>query len=60
MIVVNRDGLIFAVGLEDVDTIPYNPNAIPMSLIDSYDHKVRSTINNLLLRDIHQQKNPMT
>lgn len=44
MIVVKRDRLIFAVGSEDVDTIPYNPNAIPMSLIDSYDHKVRSTI----------------
>ena len=59
MIVVNnRDRLIFAVGLEEVDTIPYNPNAIPMSLIDSYDHKVRSTINNLLLQDIINKKIP--
>ena len=59
MIVVNnRDRLIFAVGLEEVDTIPYNPNAIPMSLIDSYGHKVRSTINNLLLQDIINKKIP--
>lgn len=44
MIVVNRDRLIFVVGSDDVNTIPYNPNAIPMAFIDSYDHKVRSTI----------------
>ena len=43
MIVVNRDRLIFVVGSEDVNTIPYNPNAIPMSFIDSYEHKVRAT-----------------
>ena len=44
MIVVNRDRLIFVVGSDDVNTIPYNPNAIPIAFIDSYDHKVRSTI----------------
>ncbi len=43
MIVVNRDRLIFVIGSGNMDSIPYNPNAIPMSFIDTYDHKVRST-----------------
>ena len=43
MIVVNRDRLIFVIGSEDINGIPYNPNTIPMSFIDTYDHKVRST-----------------
>ena len=43
MIVVNRDRLIFVLGSESMDNIPYNPNAIPMTFIERYDHKVRST-----------------
>jgi len=43
MIVVNRNRLIFVIGSGNMDTIPYNPNAIPMSFIDSYEHKVRAT-----------------
>ena len=43
MIVVNRDRLIFVIGSNDMSKIPHNPNAIPMSFIDSYEHKVRAT-----------------
>ena len=43
MIVVNRDRLIFVVGSEDVNSIPYNPITIPISFIDTYNHKVRFT-----------------
>lgn len=43
MIVINRNRLIFVLGSENMDTIPFNPNTIPMSFIESYDHKVRST-----------------
>ena len=43
MIVVNRDRLIFVIGSNDMSKILHNPNAIPMSFIDSYEHKVRAT-----------------
>lgn len=43
VIIVKRDRLIFVVGSDDLSKLPYNPNTVPMSFIETYDHKVRST-----------------
>lgn len=43
VIVINRDKLIFIVGSDDAEKIPHNPNAIPMSFIENYSYKLRST-----------------
>lgn len=42
LIIINRDKLVFVVGSDDMSNIPYNPNAIPMSFIDSMPYKFRS------------------
>lgn len=43
LIVVSRDRLIFVLGSEDLSSLPYNPQTIPMRFIESYRYKVRAT-----------------
>lgn len=43
LIVVSRDRLIFVLGSEDLSSLPYNPQTIPMRFIESYHYKVRAT-----------------
>ena len=42
VIIINRDRLIFVIGSDDMSKIPYNPNSIPMSFIESMQYKFRS------------------
>ena len=42
VIIINRDRLIFVIGSDDMSKIPYNPNSIPMSFIETMDYKFRS------------------
>ena len=43
VIVINRDRLIFIVGSSDLTKIPMNINKVPMTFIETYDHRIRST-----------------
>lgn len=43
LIVVSRDRLIFVLGSEDLSSLPYNPQTIPMRFIESYRYKVMAT-----------------
>ncbi len=41
MIVINRDRLIFVVGSDNVENLPYNPQSINMRFIEIYRYKIR-------------------
>lgn len=43
MIVINRDRLIFVVGSENLEGLPYNPQSINMKFIESYKYRLRCT-----------------
>ena len=43
MIVINRDRLIFVVGSENLNSLPYNPQSINMKYIETYRYKIRCT-----------------
>lgn len=43
VIVINRDRLIFIVGSSDLSKIPMNINKVPMTFIETYDHRIRRT-----------------
>lgn len=43
MIVINRDRLIFVVGSDNLDNLPYNPQSISMKFIETYRYKIRCT-----------------
>ena len=43
MIVINRDRLIFVVGSDNLDNLPYNPQSITMKFIETYRYKIRCT-----------------
>ena len=43
MIVINRNRLIFVVGSDNLDNLPYNPQCINMKFIENYRYKIRCT-----------------
>lgn len=43
MIVINRDRLIFVVGSDNLENLPYNPQSINMKFIETYRYKIRCT-----------------
>lgn len=43
MIVINRDRLIFVVGSDNLENLPYNPQSINMKFVETYKYKIRCT-----------------